>query len=217
MSELQRSSPDDEPLYLNRSVTPLFSDVFLSYSRKDKDFVRRLFEALKASSRKSWVDWQDIPPTADFPKQIYTGIEAASTFVFVLSPDSITPESFSLKELDYALQNKKRIIPLVYRMVDPQNVQEELQKLDWIFFTQDELFDYAFRRLLFALDIDVAYWNELAKLLTYAKEWERHGKDSSKLLRGKGQQCYLFWTLIPNCCISYPSVSGRPCSNVRGA
>src|SRR5215467_3709339 len=28
---------------------------------------------------------------------------------------------------------------------------------------------------------------------------------------------YLFWTLIPSCCISYSSVSGRPCSSVRGA
>ena len=38
------------------------SDVFISYSRRDIDFVRHLFDQLKA--RDVWVDWQDIQPTA---------------------------------------------------------------------------------------------------------------------------------------------------------
>jgi hypothetical protein len=32
------------------------TDEFISYSRKDQGFVRRLFDALKAQSRGSWVD-----------------------------------------------------------------------------------------------------------------------------------------------------------------
>ncbi len=30
-------------------------EVFISYSRKDKDFVRRLEETLKSRSREAWV------------------------------------------------------------------------------------------------------------------------------------------------------------------
>ena len=42
------------------------SDVFISYSRSDIDFVRHLFDQLKARDREAWVDWQAIPPTADW-------------------------------------------------------------------------------------------------------------------------------------------------------
>src|SRR5713226_6740096 len=101
MSELHLPSPDDESTYSNGSVTP--RDVFISYSRKDYDFVFRLVNALKAVNRKVWVDW-DIPPGTNFRERIYTGIEAASNFVFVLSPDTIKSD-FCLDEFEYALEN----------------------------------------------------------------------------------------------------------------
>ncbi|MDP6599313.1 MAG: toll/interleukin-1 receptor domain-containing protein [Candidatus Poribacteria bacterium] len=41
------------------------SDVFISYSGPDIDFVRHLCDQLKARDRQPWADWQDIPPTAD--------------------------------------------------------------------------------------------------------------------------------------------------------
>jgi len=50
------------------------SDVFISYSRRDIDFVRCPFDQLKARDRDAWADWQDIPPTA-WVAEIYSGIE----------------------------------------------------------------------------------------------------------------------------------------------
>ncbi|HIC02504.1 TPA: TIR domain-containing protein [Candidatus Poribacteria bacterium] len=41
------------------------SDIFISYSRRDIDFVRHLFDQLQERDHESWVDWQDILPTAD--------------------------------------------------------------------------------------------------------------------------------------------------------
>ena len=41
---------------------PRAQEVFISYSRKDKDFVRRLDEALKSQGLEAWVDWEDIRP-----------------------------------------------------------------------------------------------------------------------------------------------------------
>ena len=73
------------------------SDVFISYSRRDIDFVRHLFDQLKARDRDAWADWQDIPPTADWLAEIYSGIEAANTFLFVISPDSVTSEICTLE------------------------------------------------------------------------------------------------------------------------
>ena len=51
------------------------SDVFISYSRRDIDFVRHLFDQLTAHDRELQADWQDIPPTADWLAEIYSGIE----------------------------------------------------------------------------------------------------------------------------------------------
>ena len=36
-----------------------------------------------------WVDWEDIPPTAEWMREVEVAIEGADTFVFVLSPDSL--------------------------------------------------------------------------------------------------------------------------------
>ena len=40
--------------------------VFISYSRKDKPFVQSLHEQLSTHPIDSWVDWEDIPLTADW-------------------------------------------------------------------------------------------------------------------------------------------------------
>ena len=50
--------------------------VFVSYSRKDIDFVRRLHAALADLGRETWVDWEGIPPTADWMQQIAAAIES---------------------------------------------------------------------------------------------------------------------------------------------
>ena len=63
------------------------SDVFISYSLRDIDFVCYLFDQLKARNRDAWADWQDIPPTDDWLAEIYGGIEAADSFLFIISPD----------------------------------------------------------------------------------------------------------------------------------
>jgi len=47
------------------------ADIFISYSRKDKDFVHRLDESLKSRGREAWVDWEDIRPTEEWMQAIY--------------------------------------------------------------------------------------------------------------------------------------------------
>jgi hypothetical protein len=47
--------------------------VFVSYSRMDEGFVRRLDAALRERGMNVWVDWDDIPATADCRARIFTG------------------------------------------------------------------------------------------------------------------------------------------------
>ena len=68
-------------------------EVSISYSCREIDFVRHLFDQLTACGREPWADWQDIPPTADWLAEIYRGIEATSSFMFISSPVSVASES----------------------------------------------------------------------------------------------------------------------------
>jgi hypothetical protein len=86
---------------------PRPQEVFISYSRKDKEFVRRLDEALRGRGREAWVDWQDIRPTEDFMQAIYGAIEGADTFISVLTPDSVVSYNCGL-EIAHAAANNKR-------------------------------------------------------------------------------------------------------------
>lgn len=65
------------------------SDVFISYSRKNKSFAQQLFDRLESSGRDSWVDWEGIPFSANWRRQIRRGIESANTVVFIMSPASL--------------------------------------------------------------------------------------------------------------------------------
>ena len=80
------------------------TDVFISYSRKDKAFVQVLNQALANSKYDAWVDWEDIPLTADWWEEIKAGIEGADTFIFVISPDSIASKVCG-QEIDHAWDN----------------------------------------------------------------------------------------------------------------
>ena len=66
------------------------SDVFVSYSRRDQEFVRRLHAALSERGKDAWVDWEDIPATAKWQDELNDGIVSADSFLFVLTPSSLS-------------------------------------------------------------------------------------------------------------------------------
>ena len=68
------------------------SDVFISYSRKDIAFARLLHGALKDNGLETWIDWQDIPPSADWLAEVYEAIEGSDSFIFIISQTSVDSE-----------------------------------------------------------------------------------------------------------------------------
>src|ERR1051325_10845999 len=106
-------------------------DVFVSYSRRDQEFVRGLHSALTAARRDVWVDWEDIPPSADWLGEIERAIESADTVVFVLSPDSVSSKTCR-HECSHAAQCNKRILPVLIRDVPASDLPEPLAKINWL-------------------------------------------------------------------------------------
>ena len=160
------------------------ADVFISYSRKDRDFVTTLHEALKGIKRESWIDWMDIPLTAEWLEEVYSGIEAADAFAFVISPDSVDSRQ-CIQELAHAIEHNKRLIPILYRHVAPESVPPVLAARNWINFQEGNDFSKPFQNLIESLDTDLEWVRAHTRLLTRAKEWEREERDRSYLMRGK--------------------------------
>jgi tetratricopeptide (TPR) repeat protein len=159
------------------------ADIFISYSRKDKDFVRRLDEALKNRGREAWVDWEDIRPTEEWMQAIYGAIEGADTFVFVLTPNSVASVVCG-REIAHAAAHNKRMVPIVARDVNAGTAPEALAKLNYIFFRESDDFEKAADTLISALDTDLDWVRAHTRLLTRAIDWESKGKNNSFVLRG---------------------------------
>jgi WD40 repeat protein len=164
------------------------SDVFISYSRLDKTFVRRLHDALAEQKRDVWVDWEDIPATADWWKEICAGIDSTNTFIFIISPDSVRSE-VCRNEIDYALKHNKRFIPVLLRDVtepaDEAQVHPAVGSHNWVMLREADDFDAGLATLLKAVDTDLDYVRMHTRLLVRAREWDSHGRDrTSDLLSG---------------------------------
>jgi hypothetical protein len=163
---------------------PRPQEVFISYSRKDKEFVRRLDDDLKRRNREAWVDWEGIPPGDAWEKTIYGAIEATDTFVFVLTPDSVASEVCG-REIAHAAANNKRLLPIVYRDVVADTVPKALRELNWIFFRDSDDFNGATDKLISALNTDLNWVRAHTRLLTRAIEWDANGRNNSFVLRGE--------------------------------
>lgn len=159
------------------------TEAFISYSRKDKDFVKALDTAFKKCDRDIWVDWDSIALTEDFLQAIYKGIEAANNFVFIISPDSVASE-YCGKEILHAIAQNKRLIPILRREVDPKTVHPDMAALNWIFFRENDDFDQAFQSLLQSIDTDLDYIKAHTRLQIRALEWDSKKRNPSFLVRG---------------------------------
>ncbi|NJN59155.1 MAG: CHASE2 domain-containing protein [Leptolyngbyaceae cyanobacterium SL_5_9] len=158
--------------------------VFISYSRKDKEFVQQLYAALKAHERDAWVDWQDILPSEKWWKAIEAGIEGAEAFVFVISPDSVESKVCA-DEIEHATKHNKRLVPIVRRDTEPERVHSALSAHNWLFMRDSDDFEKAIARLIEAVDTDLQYVRAHTRLTVRAVEWESAKRDNSFLLRGK--------------------------------
>lgn len=129
------------------------------------------------------MDVRDIPKwSEDWQAEVYAEIEAADTFVCALSPGSVTLPSVDL-ELEHAVEQGKRLKPLLVRDVDAREVPEALGTPQWIDFRNEQQFEARFNDLLAVLATDVDWVQQHTRFQIGANEWQAGGEDSSLLLR----------------------------------
>jgi WD40 repeat protein len=159
------------------------ANLFVSYARTDSAFAHRVHDALIAHGHDVWVDWEDIPPTAEWLNEIKTAIDRADAMLFLVSVTSGASKTCSL-EIAHAVERHKRLIPIVAEAVSPDAVQSDVAKLQWIYCRATDDFDARMAEVLRAIDLDLDWVRAHTRLLTRAVEWQGRSRDSSLLLRG---------------------------------
>jgi hypothetical protein len=123
------------------------SKIFLSYSRKDSDFARKLAGDLETAGYDVWWDITDLKGGDDWVRTIPAAIEASQYVIVVLTPNSSASE-WVQKEYTQALTLRKKIIPI---MLVPSSVPFALNTINFINFASGEYADN-FKKLLSTLN-----------------------------------------------------------------
>ncbi len=170
------------------ATTYNLSDVFISYSRRDTDFAKRLFERLKVDEFEVWADWEDIPKSVDWWQEIQAGIEGSDAFLFIISPDSVISDVCH-REIEHARTNNKRLIPVLHREVSGAELQARMHSSvsshNWIYFRESDDFDHAYQILKDVMRTDFNHVRLHTRLLVRARDWEEKEREVSLLLRDK--------------------------------
>ncbi|WP_369157445.1 phospholipase effector Tle1 domain-containing protein [Candidatus Thiodiazotropha sp. LNASS1] len=86
---------------------------FISYSRHDQDFARRLAGDLSERAHHVFFDQTSIPAGEDWTRSIQTALESCSRLILILSPHAVESKNV-LDETRYALDHGKSIFLVLY-------------------------------------------------------------------------------------------------------
>lgn len=162
------------------------NSVFISYSREDLPFVVALRGMLGQAEVSAWVDVEGLHAGERYWPEIAKAIDAALALVFVISPESVQ-SSECARELLYALQRHKRIVPLLRRAPGnaPLALHPDLAARQWVFFRDSDDPQASLTALVSSIRADWTWLRDHARVLVRAGQWEVGNLDESLLLRGK--------------------------------
>ena len=124
--------------------------IFISYSRKDGEFVDRLMQTLDRYGFPTWADVNAIVGGDVWKGAISKAVRECDAFLIILSPQSAGSENVS-KELAVATKHARRILPVMYQACEiPDKMEYDLAELQWADF-HNLPFDEALEGLVRAL------------------------------------------------------------------
>ena len=122
-------------------------NIFLSYSRKDKDFAKKVAEDLEEAGHDVWWDITDIDGGDRWAKEIQEGLNQSQILVLIVSSNSVVSEWVE-KEFLYASSRNMKIVPLIYEHCDLPIWLLNLQYID----ISGENYDINFQQILEACE-----------------------------------------------------------------
>src|SRR5262249_34867804 len=104
--------------------------IFISYARKDKDFVLRLATQLKSRGAPVWLDQWNIPAGAHWNQSIDSALRDCGQFMIILSPTAVASQQVQ-GELQMALDEKKPIVPVLRQACHVPRLLRLIQHIDF--------------------------------------------------------------------------------------
>ncbi len=192
---------DEVVQFLNASKTPQAHttekfDAFISFGgHTNRNFVISLSNRLSEKNYSIFYDVSDIPLMVENREYVYDTILRSDNFIYVISPSTVRSE-YCKKELEFALQHNKRIIPILY-----QELQREAEMLDGIVAKKTPLkapekgesIDPLIEELSKVLNTDKEYVHTHSELLFQARRWHVMGRNQADLLYGRDRKKAIAW------------------------
>lgn len=173
--------------------------IFISYSRKDIDFVIQLAGKLKNKKYFAYFDLGGdiknveggLAPSDIWWEQLKQDITSADVVIFVVSPDSANSKVCG-KEIEWAQQQGKRLIPIIWKPISFENGPKQLTALNLVLPFSEEAaakhfpfkgFKDSFQKLCKTIDTDIEWFREGRHYLTLAQRWKNANYAKAQLLR----------------------------------
>ncbi len=112
------------------------NSVFISYSRKDQEFVRQLSVNLRNEGFDLWIDVEQISGGVNWPQTIANRLKQSTVVIFVASKHS-EESSWMTFEVSTFLSLGNIVIPIVIDDEGEFRMPERLKSIQWIDFRQD--------------------------------------------------------------------------------
>ncbi len=105
------------------------SDIFISYSSKDREQAEQLTELLASAGLSVWIDQSGIEAASSWSEEIVNALDGCKAFIVMLSPHSIESKNV-VREVALAFEKNKKILPLDLEPVSlPASMQYHLAGL----------------------------------------------------------------------------------------
>src|SRR2546423_6053235 len=88
--------------------------IFCSYARGDAEFALKLAKELRSAGAELWVDQLDISPGERWDQAVEKALHTSEHMLVILSPLAVDSPNV-MDEVAFALEEKKHLIPVIYR------------------------------------------------------------------------------------------------------
>ena len=143
----QLIADEDNGKNTNDALPAIDKDVFFSYSRKDKDTVKPIYEWLEKAGVKCWLDMDGMYSGVSFKKVIVDAIKQSKVLLFMSSENSNKSRNV-VSEVSIAVEYGKKIMPIRLDMAPySESIEYDIINHDFVIYDKTRS-DVSFNELL---------------------------------------------------------------------
>lgn len=178
----------DSAIYKRTERSAAKPKIYISYSRKDSDFLDGLTQSLEARGINVLIDRRDLAFGEQWAQELLSFVRSADALIFLVSAASIASQ-WCNAELEEALKRQKRIFPVAIEKNTYPDLPMSIRKLEHLDMQGatfgSRAFETSVDKLASAILIDLDWLKTHTRLSDQAHQWASRGRSGEFLLRGQ--------------------------------